>query len=493
MNSATAAFAGSVDELMKTVSGFAARVRDDCTPTNLSYVVLDMASDLTADQRAYLMGLAYVPFPVSTHRNPLWCAGCAVLDDDEDDAQADAGELVAACASVAAVLATAPVYLAALESRLPALLEVWISERLAVALNYDASKAHGWLARAARAALTKHAFGCLDLMAGVRLPCGLYPGNLNLLPVVPISVRTPARLRRELDTVASAIYLATDGMLEGVLGPRVVLAGGAVRDVMVDAKPNDLDLWVVGCANLAQCEAAATEAATRIIENGKQRGYMTRAVLTSSVLTLVLIKPYSPGHTVQIIKRRYVDVMQVVTSFDMDDAKCAFDGTRVYVTRSAMVALKSGVSVVNPWVATRSSRHVKQLITKGMVHVVPFDASFMAGFFASVRTAMSSTRTTSMSAALRAIADTSTLAGIVASDELRRMENRSTELSSSGESNRAADFPTVCNYAEGDTLDDVLPGRLRQDALAGGWQLTDPAARMYISDASGFLDHPPSC
>jgi hypothetical protein len=404
------------------------------------------------------------------------------------------------------VLATAPVYLSALVERLPEFLrDVWIPERLAVALHYGpgasgASGASG-LAHAARRALKEHAFGSLDHMARLDVtPRGLSALNPALMPVVPTTVRIPARLRRDLDLCASAIALATDGMLTGVLSPNVVLAGGAVRDVLVRAQHNDLDLWVVGCETLAECERVATEAADRVIANGEARGYKTRAILTAGVLTLVLFTEYNSypttRHTVQIVKRRFVDVMQVLTSFDMDDAKCAFDGTDVHVTHSALVALRSGVSVVNPWVATRSSRHVKQLTSKGMTHVVPLDAGFMAGILTSVHTAMYSARSAG-SSALLVIADTSTLAGIVACDLHRhlhrRMAHAPSDLSSdvptsSGEPDRRGDMPTLHHIFQGTTLDEVLPGRMRQQALAEGWQLTNPAARMYVSDASRFLD-----
>ena len=434
----------------------------------------------------------------------------------EDDSNSSSnGMFAAACAAVALELSAAKPYAAALRKHIGGLLEgIWIPERVVTTLMMPAFGS-GSALNAGHMGLIDHVFGDLrtwDMGGGgaAVAPKSLCKTNAGLVAVGNRIDRDRVPMLGDDDPVALAdrFRMATYGLLDGVLIPGTLfIAGGCPRGVVsgsYDLGRGDVDLWMAGTAlkRADQREAVVRTAISKILSNAladpvvryrdDTYAYQSSSVtVTPGVTTLVMTFSCERGSritlwhtvTIQFVKRVFDSIMAAVLSFDMDCAKVAWDGSKAYLTRSAMAALWSGVTVVNPWVATTSIRHHKQP-SKGMLHVVPEFAG-LAEIVGSVAMAkLARTRnSTSKSDVLSGIVRTRTLAGILACNELKLL---------SGSDNTYCPDPKKSNFRvhgpAGTSVDEVLAVSIGKMALVEGWEIDDPGARMVRGDPSKFFD-----
>lgn len=483
-------------------------LRNDCTHSNLSKVVLDMMGHCTSRALNFMSGIG--PVSNTTHH------------DEGSDTQLDEDlmTLTAACAKVASEFSTASEYFDTIRSRVPTFMEdFWIPERIALTLFHSTFGSGSVLFRRAGTQLKEHIYGELSLMNQEnRIPPSLRSWTRSMCRVTTQKPLMPkARLGfTESFYAIPEIVAKTEGLLENVLVPgKTVIAGGSVRDTLaMRGKPlNDVDIWICGCSTQKQYEAEASRVAAQLICNVKHL-YPDRCVtskLTPGVVTLFVCcvttddyirkkdkitiddVEYNIIHRFQIVKRGFVHPMQILLTFDMDDAKALYDGKHVYVTRTAIAALKTATSIVNPLMSTPSYRHIKQR-EKGMSHVFPrFDRTMQV-----VRSVMSipyEDVSESVSGVMREISQNNTLAGIIAlgyikAHKLSRNEyfenNYQFEENTAPKDHRIKDNDKYGPF--GLEFADVFDSERQNKAFASEWQIQHPGHRMYSGSAQDFFD-----
>jgi hypothetical protein len=495
--------------LQNDFNKYLSMLSSDCTHSNLSKVVLDMMEHCTSRALNFMSGIG--PVHNTSHHE----------DGFDEQLDEDLMTLTAACAKVASEFSTASEYYDTIRSSVPTFMEdFWIPERIALTLFHSTFGSGSVLFRIAGTQLREHVYGELSLMnQETRIPPSLKSWTRSMCRVTTQKPLLPkARLGfTESFYAIPEIDAKTEGLLEHVLVPgKTVIAGGSVRDTLaMRGKPlNDVDIWICGCRTQKDYEAEASRVASQLIGNVKHL-YPDRCVtsrLTPGVVTLVVCSimtendyyttnkdkitidgvRYKILHRFQIIKRGFTHPMQIVLTFDMDDAKALYDGTHVYVTRTAIAALKTATSIVNPLMSTPSYRHIKQR-EKGMSHVFPrFNKTMKV--VQSV-TSLPYEELNDKNSIMREISQSNTLAGIIALGYIkanRRGDSEYFENRYQFEENTAHDpndHITNDKYGHfGLEFADVFDDERHNKAFVSEWQIQHPGHRMYSGSAQDFFD-----
>jgi hypothetical protein len=434
------------------------------TPERLSAAILDLAMDDRA---------------VEGLRKMSGYGGC-----DED-------VLAAACAKTALEFRSGIEYLRALATHMPAHLNIWVIERMVAVLHRPEFGNGDVLTRNRH--LVDHVFDTVEVMQGGRTEM---PTDEDFHVMIKRNAGTSDRYPVEfrglcVDSQAALIEFGvlTHRLLDGVLGTHLVAAGGSVRHLLCSERIGiikDVDLWVVGCTDEAQCNAVLDTALATLAANAAQiPGMLGQLILTPSVVTVEFEIP-STGVRLpfQIIKRMYATPAQVALSFDMDDAKCVTDGERVWCTKSAHRAMRSGYTVVNPWVITTTARYLKQATKKCMTVVVPV-LPRMTRVLIHGRVALMSTQE------MVEASKVDNLRGILAAAKVAYRTKRYGEsyVNLGGGTGYVQPQRTAALWDPRDGLKSFLataaPGFEKR--MHSEWMTTDPAARMHAFDASNFL------
>ena len=198
---------------------------------------------------------------------------------------------------------------------------------------------------------------------------------------------------------------------------------------------------------------------------------------------------YKIHHRFQIIKRGFVHPMQIVLSFDMDDAKALYDGKDVYVTRTAVAALKTATSIVNPLMSTPPYRHIKQR-EKGMSHVFPRTDRTMQAV-RSVTSLPYYDLNDKSSSVMMEISQCSTLVGIIALGFLKGIKRyhnnyQFKENTAPAPEHYGHDKDTYGPF--GVDFEVIFDDDRHNKAFASEWLILHPGHRMYSGSAQDFFD-----
>jgi hypothetical protein len=135
------------------------------------------------------------------------------------------------------------------------------------------------------------------------------------------------------------------------VSPSFVLAGGAVRDIMFGQEVSDFDYFFIGRNDWAEKERFFEE-------NSWKRVHSSDRLTTFK----------KNGIKVQLIKREYEDLYQLLNSFDFTHCVFAYDGLAVYTSSEALLDTPARRLIVNritPDFALDSFRRMIKYIQRG--------------------------------------------------------------------------------------------------------------------------------
>lgn len=150
-----------------------------------------------------------------------------------------------------------------------------------------------------------------------------------------------------MSTIATDLRKDVHKVLHPFLGtPGLVLAGGATSRLLCDEElyPGvDLDLFVVGLdSRLALRKVEQLMKALETLSSSRWRNYKPRCWNSEGCYTITFDLV-----VIQIIKRAYATISEVLHSFDIGPAAVAYDGKEVYFSGLGRLAYTAGMMVLN--------------------------------------------------------------------------------------------------------------------------------------------------
>lgn len=283
------------------------------------------------------------------------------------------------------------------------------------------------------------------------------------------------------------LHVFTEGMLEGVLHKRLVAAGGAVLGAVACIAPSDVDLFFVDC-DKASALIIMTDAIAKILSNASTLPLTHAKVVANAGTITIYISNKSFGFGIQFVKRLYKGIGQIPSSFDICASKWVCDGTTVYCMRSAMYAVISHICIVNPMMATTSSRYMKYCMKKGFVIVVPVFEGLSDILF-KVYTATDNNR-------MRLLAMRDDLAAIISAHALRMKSHKFPEMTSRYQNHGTSPCEVHTLRHQASTflesyLTQVTNDPKLRSLVNDGWDATNPSIRLYKASGAAFLAIPP--
>ncbi len=180
-----------------------------------------------------------------------------------------------------------------------------------------------------------------------------------------------AHASTDFSGAADAFGNLTGFGLTGVLGPKVVAAGGAVLGALTGATVGDIDLFMI-CDTLQEAVEIMQRSIEKISANlGESPSWYAATACTVTVKwPNVHLRHFVCFPDVQFVMRAYKSVAQVLASFDMGPTRFAYDGQRFLGMASAMYAVSNRIAFPDPLMATSPTRAAKYHL-KGFEYVVP--------------------------------------------------------------------------------------------------------------------------
>ena len=189
----------------------------------------------------------------------------------------------------------------------------------------------------------------------------LAPFNILSRVIAPVGLCSdagPSRFKR-----------LTWGLLDGVLGPNLVAAGGSVLASLTDSPFSDVDLFFVGIKDRNDATTIMLAAIKKIIDNSSNMEFKLHVM--SGVMTLTA--RYSDDYQtlkVQFVQRLYKELAQIPLSFDLPPTRFVFDGSHIYGMKSGLYSVVNGITLPDPMMATSPARAYKY-DQKGFTYTVP--------------------------------------------------------------------------------------------------------------------------
>jgi hypothetical protein len=178
----------------------------------------------------------------------------------------------------------------------------------------------------------------------------------------------------------------TSSLLDGVLSPNLVCAGGAPLASLLGGSIKDVDIFLVGFTDASSAIVAISRAAEQIMVNA-QRAFHEPTFRFFKTENAYNVSVYSDNIRVdiQFVLRLFADEAQIPLSFDLGPTRITYDGTVFRSCYTADFALAYRVCIPDPLRATTSQRMPKYhfkgfratLVAEG-TDVTHFDALWMS-------------------------------------------------------------------------------------------------------------------